>query len=297
MENSKSPPIFTVSGYRAWKTRVRLWEKFTDIPKDKRAFALAACCVSEIPDIIDNLVISKDKELGSEAGVETLLTALDQYFAKSTEIEVFDKFVELMYSRREPNSDLTQFVTSFRTRFDSVSAHELNLQAVCSMVLLANGGFTPQELALVKSVLLKGDGSIKDLKVEETCRVVRTLLVDSISKSESLTTSMVKSEGVNYVGHKGYGKGNRFGSNRNSYGSGNYYSGSYRNDFSYGKRHSGKKGKGKSYQNYDKQHGYGYGGKSHDGLKGYGKGGKNWNPVNNVTTNTSVDKATSSTNE
>ena len=281
MENPKVPPVFTVTGYRAWKT----------IVPEKRAFALAASCVTEIPDIIENIVKARDQDLARTTGVKTLLEELDKYFAKASEVEIFDSFVDLMYSKRSSSDDLSEFVSKYRTRFDTISSQDLNLQSICSMLLLANLSFTPQEMALAKSVLLK-EGSIKDLKVEETCRVIKMLFVDSSSRMDSVSTSssymVPKTESINFAGHfgKGYGKDSR---QWNSYSGGSY-------GYNSGKSFGGRKGKGKgkrfSNQNSFQQH-TDYQGK---GRKGANKGsykGSGWKSVNAVNTSANTSTSTS----
>lgn len=271
-DNPKTPPTFSSSKYKAWKTRVKLWEKFTEVEPKKRAFVLASTCVTEIPDIIDNLLRTQDENLSKEGGVDVLISHLDEYFSKSTELETFDRFVELMNTKRSVDQPLSEFVSIFRTRFDSISVENINLQSMCSMLLLANGQFTSQESALIKSILLKDD-SLADLKVESTCQTVKMLLVDSTSMGSE---SVVKSESVNWT--KGYGKGsfgkpwnsNRFGQSHGKHGKGKgkHKKGYSDNRYGDNRQFSGNYGKGSHNQN---QHSSSSSYQSRDS-KGSGKG-------------------------
>ena len=261
------PPAFNASNYKTWKTRIQIWENFTDVPKKKRAFVIALTAVGEIPDIIENLIKNHKDELSTENGVQFLLLHLDEFFGRAAELDLFDRFMSLVHSKRSESQTLADYVASFRTRFESVASEDLNLQSICSLLLLANGTFDSHELALLKSMLLK-DKRIADLKVDTTCSVVKTVLVDSTSSM--VPSPVVKSEGINSVSYRGNnsessdrfrpsqsGYENRYDSRRPCYSGfqdrgqfqyhgnrGGYNSGSYGYK-GYGKSHHRGKGKGK----------------------------------------------------
>ena len=259
MDNPKVPPAFSAKQYKAWKTRVRLWQRFTDIEKDKQAFVLASTCVAQIPDIIANLLNSSDDKLSKDNGVEFLLKELDVYFGKSEQLDIFDRFVQLM--------NLRSHISTFRTLFDGVVSEQLDMQNVCSLLAMVNGNFSGNELALVKSVLLK-DSQITKLKVDDTCNAIKTVLVDSSSGSQQPVS--VKTESVFYGSNKGRKGGQKgYGSyfdNRYSYPKGKGKQNSYPHcgsyDYSSGYRFgSGKGGK----RNYQSNHYQGHSGQSRKG--------------------------------
>lgn len=256
-DNPKTPPVFNISQYDTWKVRVELWTKFTDIDRSKRAFVIASACVSEIPEIIKNILASHDAELSKADGLEFLIKQLDSYFLKSVEQTAFDKFVDLCSLKREGPSNTADYVSSFRTKFKSVTAENLNVESIFSLLVLANGNFSNQEKALLKSVLLK-DGGLKDLKVDSTCEVIKDLLVDSTgtgSANDPIVVSNVSSGSANYTRHYGKGKGKRKGkygakndhrqsqSSRQSYGHTSFGK-------SHGKGHTSGKSKNYGYHDY-----------------------------------------------
>ena len=254
-DNPKSPPTFSVSNYEVWKVRVNLWTKFTDVDKTKRAFVIASTCVAEIPEIIKNILSAHDDDLSRENGLEFLLAKLDSYFAKSAELSSFDKFMDLLSLKRDSTGDVHEFVSSFRAKFNAVIGDELNMESICSMLVMTNGNFTSQETTLLKSVLLK-DGKLKDLKVDSTCETIKNLLVDSTKKDEMNSELPVNKVSFR-KGRKGKGKGKgKFNSNQSGmYGGFNSQQSHHNFDSRYSGNHSKSKGKGKR-QNDNYGHGF-----------------------------------------
>ena len=205
------------------------------------------------------------------------MQSLDSYFSKSVELDTFDKFVNLMYLRREQGGDIGKYVADFRTRFDAVVSTKVDLQSVCSMLLMANGSFTAQEQALLKSILLR-DGGISDLKVAKTCETVKTLLVDSASTQSPSGVKLEAEASANAVHfRKGNRKGGKGKGKWNSHTTHSNPGKGWHND-NYGKSwnshvsgHHGKgynKGYGKGKRQYNS---YGHSGDSQASASGYGK--------------------------
>ena len=247
MDNPKTPPAFTVKEFKSWKTRVRLWQKFTDVPPEKQSYVLASTCVSQIPDLIDNLLKSHDEQLSKNDGVEFLLAKLDEHYGKSTELDIFDRFVQLINLRRKEGSDLSEYLSDFRTKFDAAVAEKLDMQNLCSLLVMANGSFSGSELALVKSVLLR-DNRISALKVDSTCSAIKTILVDSSTSAHTVSPSSpseIKTESINYSSNRH----SRYGSQKGYGSKGKFHHYDSRQRFDYKGQNKGK-GKGKSKGQY-----------------------------------------------
>ena len=231
--NLKNPPVFDPNRYAIWKTRVALWQQYTDTDPTKAAFIVANACINEIPQIIQNILEKHSADLKKDSGVVFLIKQLDTYFAKSVEMDQFDKLLELFQSRRS-GQDLTSFLAEFRTKFDSVMSSEINMESLCSILLLASGDFSSHEQMLLKSVLLK-DEPLKNLKVDSVCKTIKTLLVDANSSS----STDIKTESAFYSGQMRY-------TNDRSHGSGGQWYGNWQSDQWYSSKGKGKgKGKGK----------------------------------------------------
>ena len=102
----------TAPNYALWRKDIVIWQKLTNLPKEKHGLALQYACKLDLKvhERVANIDLT---EVEADTGFETVLEILDQLYnfdEKDEEIITYDKFQIL--SRRE-DQDILDFINEF----------------------------------------------------------------------------------------------------------------------------------------------------------------------------------------
>ena len=111
----KNPPILDGSkSYETWKVEIAAWERCTDLPKNKRAMAIALSLTGKARSqamLMDINVLNEDN------GVTQILAELDKVFQKDAIDLAYDAYTNFDKYVKSDDVSMTDYVTEFEQRY------------------------------------------------------------------------------------------------------------------------------------------------------------------------------------
>ena len=226
-KNKVPPKLTDKTNYADWKYDINVWQRFTDLEKAKQGPALYLSLEGKALECARGIDID---ELGADDGFGKLVTALDALFLKDADTRAFLEFKEFYEYRRNPSSDVTDFVAHFEYLYNKVLKHNMTLpEGVKAFFLLkaANVSTDHEKLAratcselkyeIMKQNIIKifGDFSLSGTSNSSINASEYDPMPSVIVKTEPAYIAQSQSSNDNDVFYSNYGRGrgSRYNSN------------------------------------------------------------------------------------
>ena len=123
-KNKVPPKLTDKTNYADWKYDITVWQKFTDLVKEKQGPALFLSLEGKALECARGVDIDA---LSGNDGFGKVVAALDALFLKDADTRAFLEFKEFYEYRRKPSSDVTDFVAHFEYLYNKVLKHNMTL--------------------------------------------------------------------------------------------------------------------------------------------------------------------------
>ena len=113
--NDKIPPIFDKGKpYESWKNEVQMWTRVTELGKKKQALAVALALTGRARETAMEVPID---DLNKDAGMTTLLDALDKLFLKEEKDVTYEAYSNFDRITRDSDVSMTDYIIDFEQRY------------------------------------------------------------------------------------------------------------------------------------------------------------------------------------
>ena len=108
---SQAPPSLSkCKNYDDWKTMIKIWCTYTDLPKERQGTALFLSLEGEVQDAVSEL---SEGEISSETGVKNIIDHLDKLFKKDQTLQKYQAPEASETFRRPISSSIQEFLNEF----------------------------------------------------------------------------------------------------------------------------------------------------------------------------------------
>ena len=182
----KNPPILDSKiTNETWKKEIVLWQKFTDLSKEKQGIAIHFSLRGKAREA--SIEISPD-ELGSETGVDILLKKLDEMFLVDKNRRAFMAYQEFERFKRNSSMTISEYINEFDRKYYQFKSHGMELpDAVLAFRLLESCNISDIHFQLAMS-------TAGDITFENMRKTLRKIFTQSLPGDES----KIKEEPVLY---------------------------------------------------------------------------------------------------
>ena len=146
----KNPPALTVDkAYESWRNEVLTWQELTDLPKPKRALAIALSLTDKAAREYA-MEINVDI-LKADDGVDKLLEELDKLFQKDKVDLAYSAYKRFDNFARTSDMAMSEFIVEFEKRYNTAKKHVNELpDTILAFKLLDSAGLddSQKQLAL-----------------------------------------------------------------------------------------------------------------------------------------------------
>ena len=133
--NYKIPPTFDEGKpYESWKNEVQMWTRVTELGKKKQALAVALALTGRARETAMEVPID---DLNKDAGMTTLLDALDKLFLKEEKDVTYEAYSNFDRITRDSDVSMTDYIIDFEKRYLRMRKYKMELpDAVLAFKLL-----------------------------------------------------------------------------------------------------------------------------------------------------------------
>ena len=151
--NIKPPILRTGDNYETWKTKIKLWERCTNVARDARAPAVALMLEGAAQAAVIKIPIDT---LASDEGMEELLKKLDKLFQEDIDqitYSVYDNFEKF---RKTDGMSMTEYLVEFELLYDKAKEYNNVLtEPVLAYRLLKGANLSEHKQELARATCAK----------------------------------------------------------------------------------------------------------------------------------------------
>lgn len=188
--NMKNPPILDDSAsYDSWSKLVKIWQKFTDLPREKQGPAVLLSLKGKPLEYVLELSID---DISSAGGFNTVLTKLDTLYKKDAVETAYEAYERFEKFQRPNHMNITDYVNEFEKLLNKTKSHG----SVISSDILAYRLLTSANISEDHARLARATST--DLKYD-SMKLTLKKFFSSIGNCPSSDHAAVKVEDVNEV--------------------------------------------------------------------------------------------------
>ena len=137
--------------YEDWKKEVKIWMSFTDLAKVKQGGALFLSLEGRNRDAVLAEIDNTDT-IHSDAGLNTVIKALDKIYLKDKTESGFEAFDSFIKFRRPQTMSLSDYITDFNIKYSKLKCYEMSLpEGVLAYALLTCANLPPEQEQLCRA--------------------------------------------------------------------------------------------------------------------------------------------------
>ena len=185
--NSKTPPSLSkCKTYEDWLKLIKIWCRFTDLPKNRQGSALVLSLENEALDAVLEL---DDEDIGKDNGVDVIIDRLNKLFKKDSTITKYQTLEAFETFKRPSTMSIQAFLNEFDKRLFKTKSFGTEMSDdILAYRLLKAANLSNHHEELIKATIpdLKYDLMKDQLKktFSDASRQIPTKVEDVIVKTE-----------------------------------------------------------------------------------------------------------------
>ena len=188
--NSKTPPSLSkAKNYQDWLKLIKIWRKFSDLPKEKQGPAIVLSLENEALDAVLEL---EEENISAENGVDTIIARLDRIYKKDETLENYMALEAFETFKRPENMKICDYLNQFEKLYNKTKSYGTQMSDnVLAYRLLKSANLPELHEQMVK-------GTITDLKFDLMKDQLKKMFGESFPSKDRVS---VKSEDTFHTQH------------------------------------------------------------------------------------------------
>ena len=189
--SSKTPPSLSkAKNYQDWLKLIKIWRKFSDLPKEKQGPAIVLSLENEALDAVLEL---EEETISAENGVDTIIAKLDRIYKKDETLENYMALEAFETFKRTENMKISDYLNQFEKLFNKTKSYGTQMsENVLAYRLLKSANLPELHEQMVK-------GTITDLKYDLMKEQLKKMFGESLPSKEKVS---IKTEDTFHTQHK-----------------------------------------------------------------------------------------------
>ena len=147
----RQPPIIVDDDYLTWKNDIEVWQRCTDVPKEKQALIVHLSLRGRMKNASSEL---KPDDLEKDTGMKTLLDKLDGLHLQHKGMRQFHAFKNVWQDRRKPDTNVNDYTADFEHTLSRATKESIDLPDIVKAFALLNScNFEEEERNLIMAGL------------------------------------------------------------------------------------------------------------------------------------------------